>query len=175
MTEPYVGEIRLLPYGRTPQGWLPCDGSLQPIDPYQLLFTLISTTYGGDGASTFGLPDLRGRVPMHQGTGHGLSPRTLGQMAGSETVTLQTSQAGHVHNLIASQDAATDTKPSADLTIGTVATGDTLYCSGAGTSQSATLGASSLSSVGTALPHENCAPTLPVAAFICFEGLFPSQ
>jgi microcystin-dependent protein len=175
MTEPFVGEIRWLPFSRTPTGWLPCDGNAVPISEYETLYTLIGTTYGGDGVNSFQTPDLRGRVPIHQGTGRGLSPRVIGQMEGSETIVLQSNQAGHIHTLVASQDAVTDTKPAVGLSPGTVAADDTLYCSGTGTSQSAALGGSSLSSIGSGLPHENCAPTLAISAFICWAGIFPSQ
>ena len=173
-TEPYVGEIRWLPFSRAPQGWLLCDGSLQPIDVYQTLYTLISTTYGGDGVSNFAVPDLRGRVPLHQGTGQGLSPRVLGASAGSETITLTSTQTGHTHTLVASANPATLKTAAKDTSLATVAAGDSLYCNGPGTGQSATLG-NSISSTGAGLPHDNCAPTLPVSAFICWAGVFPSQ
>jgi len=175
MTEPFIGEIRWLPFSRTPTGWLPCDGSLQSISSYDTLYTLIGTTYGGDGNTNFGTPDMRGRVPIHQGTGQGLSTRTIGQMAGTEVINLQLNQTGHMHTLMASADAATDSKPAPGLSPGMVAADDTLYCAGDGTSQSATLGGSSLSFVGNAMPHENCAPTLTIRAFICWAGIFPSQ
>ena len=175
MTEPFIGEIRWLPFSRTPTGWLPCDGNPVSIGGYETLYTLIGTTYGGDGVSSFATPDLRGRVPIHQGTGPGLSPRAIGQMAGMEVISLQLNQTGHSHTLVASQDAATDSKPAVGLSPGVVAADDTLYCAGDGTSQSATLGGSSVSSVGNGLPHDNCAPTLTVRAFICWAGVFPSQ
>ena len=175
MTEPFIGEIRWLPFARTPTGWLPCDGSIVPISGFDTLYTLIGTTYGGDGVSNFATPDLRGRVPIHQGTGPNLSPRVIGQKSGAETIILTSNQAGHSHTLVASQDAATDAKPAVGLSPGTVAAADTLYCAGDGTSQSATLGGSSLSSVGNGLPHENCAPTLTISAFICWAGIYPSQ
>jgi len=173
-TEPYVGEIRWLPFSRTPQAWLPCDGSLQSISDYEVLYTLIGTTYGGDGITNFAMPDMRGRVPIHQGTGQGLSPRILGSSAGSETIALTSAQTGHTHTLVASSDAATLKTAAKDTSLATVAEGDTLYCNGAGTGQSATLG-NSLSSVGVGLPHDNCAPTLAISAFICWAGIFPSQ
>ena len=88
MGQPYIGEIRIFAGNFAPLGWLMCDGSLQPISEYETLFNLIGTTYGGDGQNTFGLPDLRGRVPLHMGQGAGLSPRVLGELAGAESVTL---------------------------------------------------------------------------------------
>jgi microcystin-dependent protein len=175
MTQPFIGEIRWLPFSRSPSGWLRCDGSVVSIGEYDTLYTLIGTTYGGDGISTFATPDLQGRVPIHQGTGRGLSPRVIGQIAGTETVSLQMGQTGHSHTLLASPDPATAVAPANNLVLATVGANDTLYGSGAGTTQSATLGASSLTSVGAGLPHENCAPALPISAFICWAGIFPSQ
>jgi len=173
--EPFVGEIRWLPFSRPPSGWLACDGSLQPISGFDTLYTLLGTTYGGDGVGTFAMPDLRGRVPLHQGVGRGLTPRSIGQISGSEQITLQMNQAGHSHTLVASQDLATATMPVADLSLATVAAGDTLYCSGPGTAASATLGPSSLTYTGSGLPHDNCAPTLTISAFMAYAGIFPSQ
>ena len=172
--EPYIGEIRWLPFSRTPNGWLLCDGTLTPISGYETLYTLIGTTYGGDGVTNFALPDLRGRVPIHQGQGQGLSPRLLGSTAGTESVSLNLNQVGHTHTLVASTDAATLKTAAKNTSLATVAEGDTLYCSGPTTQQSATLG-NSLSGVGSGLPHDNCAPTLPVSAFIAWAGIFPSQ
>jgi microcystin-dependent protein len=177
MTQPFIGEIRWLPFSRTPTGWLPCDGSLTSIGQFDTLYSLIGTAYGGDGVSTFATPDLRGRVPIHQGTGQGLTPRVIGQSSGAETITLQSNQTGHGHVLVATSNAATTTTPNADtpLSLAQVAAGDTLYCSGATTTLSATLGSSSVSMIGVGTPHENCAPTLPVSAFICWSGIYPSQ
>ena len=101
MSTPYIGEIRMFGFGArgAPLGWQACDGSLLPISEYDALFALIGTTYGGDGQVTFGIPNLRGRLPVHQGTGPGLSTYVIGQSAGTETVTLLQSQmpAGHHH------------------------------------------------------------------------------
>jgi len=95
MTTPYVGEIRLLSFPRIPTGWFACDGSLKSIADYQTLFMLLGTTYGGDGNQTFGVPDLRGQIPVHQGTGTGLTPRVLGQSTGFENITLTLSEIPH--------------------------------------------------------------------------------
>ncbi len=88
MSTPYVGEIRMFGFSRTPSGWQTCDGSLLPISQYEVLYTLLGTTYGGDGVTTFAVPDLRGRIPIHQGRGNGLTPKILGQLAGTEQITL---------------------------------------------------------------------------------------
>src|SRR5262245_43462552 len=107
MSSPYVGQIILVGFNFAPNGFLPCDGSLQPIAQYDVLFNLIGTTYGGDGMTTFGLPDLRGRVPMAQGTGPGLTPRTIGEMGGSEASTLTTANLPvHTHAIDATDVTA---------------------------------------------------------------------
>ena len=107
MPDPYVGELRLFAGTFAPSGWALCQGQLVPISESDMLFNLIGTTYGGDGQNNFALPDLRGRVPVHQGQGPGLTPRTIGQSGGSESVTLQTSEVPvHTHTLFASTAAA---------------------------------------------------------------------
>ena len=105
MSTPYIGEIRMFGFGTrgAPNGWQGCDGSLLPISEYDALFALIGTTYGGDGQVTFGVPDLRGRLPIHQGTGPGLSTYVIGQKAGTETVTvLPTQMPAHTHPILVS-------------------------------------------------------------------------
>src|SRR5262245_26202423 len=92
MSDPFIAEIKMFGGNFAPLGWATCDGQLLPISQYTALFSLLGTTYGGDGVTNFALPDLRGRVPMHPGQGPGLSPRTLGEKAGTETVTLTTAQ-----------------------------------------------------------------------------------
>jgi microcystin-dependent protein len=92
MGTPYVGEIRMVGFNFAPAGWALCNGALLPISEYETLFNLIGTTYGGDGQSTFAVPNLAGRVPLHMGTGNGLSPRIIGEVAGVEQITLINSQ-----------------------------------------------------------------------------------
>src|SRR5438067_13529086 len=112
MAQPYVGEIRMFAGNFPPNGWLFCDGSTLPISEFETLFQLIGTTYGGDGQSTFNIPDLRGRVPVHQGTGSSGTTYTMGEMAGVETVTLPTQQTPqHNHALTATQNAGTQPNP----------------------------------------------------------------
>src|SRR5579859_5679426 len=102
MSSPYLGEIRLLSYTFAPYGWADCDGSLLSIADNSALYQLIGTTYGGDGQNTFGLPDLRGRLPLHRGQGPGLSQRVLGEISGSESVTLTAGQLPtHLHSFSA--------------------------------------------------------------------------
>jgi microcystin-dependent protein len=128
MTTPYVGEIRMFGFSRTPTGWLACDGSVLPISQYETLYTLIGTAYGGDGQSTFALPDLRGRVPIHQGTGRNLTPRTLGQIGGTEQVVLTSGQIpSHSHIVLASTQAATTGTPASTVALASGASTDQIY------------------------------------------------
>ena len=101
MSEPFLAEIRIVAFNFAPRGWATCDGQLLPISQNQALFSLVGTMYGGDGRTTFGVPDLRGRVPIHRGTGPGLTPRTQGQSGGSETNVLNVNQLpAHSHTII---------------------------------------------------------------------------
>ena len=123
MSQPYIGEIRMFAFGTrgAPNGWQACDGSLLPISEYDALFALIGTTYGGDGQTTFAVPDLRGRLPIHQGQGPGLSNYVMGQMAGTENVTLLTTQMPiHTHTMVATTGAATSLTPGNTLLPGSV-------------------------------------------------------
>src|ERR1700754_4966181 len=100
MSDPFVGEIRMFGFSRTPIGWFACDGSLRSIAQYEVLYTLLGTTYGGDGVNTFALPNLSGRAPVHQGTGPNLTTRIMGQIGGSETVSLTLNQLpAHTHGV----------------------------------------------------------------------------
>jgi len=174
MSTPYIGEIRLFGFSRTPQGWQACDGSLLPISQYDALFALIGTTYGGDGQSTFAMPDLRGRVPLHQGQGMGLTTRIIGEVAGVENVTLLPAQMpAHQHSLMATTLAANATAPSASVELGSLS-GDTLYATDLQVASVATSPASTTSTGGTQ-PHDNLMPTLTVQFCIALEGIFPSQ
>lgn len=167
MSDQYVGEIRYFPYQRgAPQGWLVCDGSLQNLQSYQQLAALIGTTYGGDGQSTFGLPDLRGRVAIGAGGGY-----PLGSTTGQETVTLNSNQLPqHNHLIGATQNGAISADPTGQV----FASGVALY-----TEQSPpTLAAMQPNVIGLAgqgLPHENCAPTLALLPCICVDGMWPAK
>ncbi|MDR3508547.1 MAG: tail fiber protein [Caulobacteraceae bacterium] len=174
MSTPYVGEIRMFGFPRIPTGWLACDGSLQSISNYEVLYTLIGTTYGGNGTTNFGLPDLRGQTPLHNGTGPGLTTRVIGQNGGSERVALNTaSTPGHSHSLIASQGAATASVPTGAL-FG-APTKDTIYMSAIGTATKHAMNTQSVSPMGGGLPHDNTMPTLTVSACIAWAGIFPSR
>jgi microcystin-dependent protein len=175
MSQPYVGEIRMFGFGRVPNGWWACDGSLLSIAEYEVLYALVGTTYGGDGQTTFGVPDLRGRLPIHQGTGPGLSTYVIGQRAGSEQVTLTSNQMpAHTHTLLATSAAATALSPGNAVLPGAVS-GDTFYASDIAGATAVAMSAQSTSSSGGSQPHENCMPTLTVQYCIAWAGIFPSQ
>lgn len=175
MSTPYIGEIRMFGFGRTPIGWQACDGSLLPISQYETLFVLIGTTYGGDGQSTFAVPDLRGRLPIHQGQGAGLSNYVIGQMAGTENVTVLTTQMpAHTHVMVATTGASTAITPGPALLPGSVS-GDTFYVNTVTGNTAAAMSDQMLTMSGGSQPHENCMPTLTVQYCIATEGIFPQQ
>jgi microcystin-dependent protein len=177
MTTPYIGEIRMFGFGSrgAPNGWQACDGSLLPISGYDALFALIGTTYGGDGQSTFAVPDLRGRVPIHQGQSPGLSSYLLGQVAGTETVTvLQTQMPAHTHALVATTGASSSLTPGPGLLPATVS-GDNFYDADITGTASVPMSPQATSLAGGSQPHENCMPTLTVQYCIATQGIFPSQ
>lgn len=167
MGQPYVGEIRIFAGNFAPNGWLSCDGQLLPISENETLFQLIGTTYGGDGQNTFALPDLRGRMPVHQGNG-----MILAETGGAEQVTLtaQTIPA-HTHPLIGSAANASATSPAGGVpgTMPEVAT--SAYGSDAPLTA---LSPQSISPVGGSQPHDNMQPFLCVGFIISLFGIFPS-
>lgn len=165
MAQPYVGEIRMFGGNFAPAGWLFCQGQLLSISENETLFQLIGTTYGGDGQTTFALPDLRGRLPVHQGSGF-----VLGAAAGAESVTLTTAQIpGHTHPMLASTDVATQSAPGgAVVAQSTVAD---LYIEDA---PNADLATTALTPVGGSQPHTNLQPYLCISFIISLFGIFPS-
>ena len=170
MSQPFVGEIRMFGGNFAPQGWMFCDGQILPISENETLFNLIGTTYGGDGQSTFALPDMRGRIPLHLGQGPGLSPHVIGEMSGTETVNLIPAQLPlHAHPL-ASGFAASSGSPSGAAVADTGATA--IY--GAGTANVAMAPAASVPA-GGGQPHNNLMPYACVSFIISLFGIFPSQ
>ncbi len=170
MSQPYVGEIRMFGGNFAPLGWMFCDGSILSISQNDVLFALIGTTYGGDGQQTFALPDLRGRAPVHQGTGPGGSTRTIGELGGTETVTLTATQMPqHTHTLKASSGLSTGAAGANGVL---AATSVNIYGSGPPTTPMA---AQAISAQGGAQPHENMAPYLAVSYIISLFGIFPSR
>jgi microcystin-dependent protein len=172
MSTPYVGEIRMFGGNFAPAGWAFCDGSLLAISENDTLFTLIGTTYGGDGQQTFGLPDLRGRLPIHMGTGAGLSSRVIGQNGGTESVTLTVNQLpGHAHAFLGSANSASALSPA-----GAVAASPTnidLYRPGSTPDQ--VMASNAIGPVGGSQPHDNLQPFLCISFIISLYGVFPTQ
>ena len=167
MAQPYVGEIRMFAGNFAPAGWMFCEGQLLPISENETLFQLIGTTYGGDGQTTVALPDLRGRVPVHQGNGV-----MLAETGGSESVTLSTNQMPlHVHPLVGSATNATATSPAGGVlgTMPEVAT--SAYGSDA---PRTTMAPQSVGPTGGSQPHENMQPFLCLGFIISLFGIFPS-
>lgn len=169
---PYIGEIRILPYNFTPVDWVACDGQLLPISNYNALYSIIGTTYGGNGYSDFALPDLRGRVPMSIGQGPGLTNRSIGQMVGTETVTLtETQLPQHNHRMTASTDTPTTSSPVNALAAnGTRA----IYHAPDDPSKLKNMDSSTIRSEGGNQPHTNMAPFLAMQFCICVNGLYPN-
>ncbi len=169
---PYIGEIRLFAGTFAPVAWAMCDGSLIPISENEALFQLIGTTYGGDGEQTFGLPNLTGRVPVHQGQGPGLSQNyLLGEMAGVEEVTLTTQQMpNHGHALLASTAGGSTPNPQGNVLASPPAL--TMYIRD---TPSAPLPAETVGPVGGSQPHANLMPFVTVSYIISLYGVFPSQ
>jgi len=169
MSSPYIGEIRMFAGNFAPAGWAFCNGATLPISENDVLFQLIGTTYGGDGQSTFNLPDLQGRLPMHQGQGSGLSNRTLGEQGGVETVTLTTSQIPlHSHAPLSVSGSGNQTTPQNGVWAGVTSS---IYTSNApATPFNATLGGNS----GGSQPHDNMMPYLAINFIISLFGTYPS-
>ncbi|MBE0611631.1 MAG: phage tail protein [Dehalococcoidia bacterium] len=165
MAQPYVGEIRMFAGNFPPAGWLFCDGQLLPISENETLFQLIGTTYGGDGQSTFGLPDLRGRAPVHYGNG-----LILAEQGGAESVALTVNQIpAHSHPLLASAGPGNGNNPGGNVTGESAAV--KLYVSETPT---ADLNPQAVGSVGGSQPHENMQPFLCISFIISLFGIFPS-
>lgn len=174
MGQPFVGQVLAVGFNFAPVGWLLCDGSTQSISEYEVLYTLIGTTYGGNGTTTFGLPDLRGRSPLNAGQKPGRSTYVMGQMSGSETVTLLSNQVGaHSHRLMASSLTGTTATPSGTTALAqSPQTLVNVYGAGPGNT---TLAPSAIGRAGSSLPHENRQPFIAVNYIICFAGIFPPQ
>jgi microcystin-dependent protein len=165
MSQPFLGEIKLVSFGFPPKGWSLCNGGFLPINQNQALFALLGTTYGGNGQTTFALPDLRGRTPIHMGAGF-----TLGQRAGEESHTVTIAELPtHLHLLQGSNNTG-NSQTGANNVLGVVA--GRLYTD---PSALAALGPTSITSVGGSQPHENRQPFTVVSAVIALQGIFPSQ
>jgi microcystin-dependent protein len=165
MAQPYVGEIRMFAGNFAPAGWMFCEGQLLPISENETLFQLIGTTYGGDGQSTFALPDLRGRLPMHQG-----NSRSLSEQGGAEEVTLTVNQIpAHSHPLTGAAVAGDQVSPNGNLPANSFNV--TPYIN---QGQDANFNAAAISPIGGSQPHTNFQPYLCVDFIISLFGIFPS-
>ena len=164
MAEPFLSEIRIFSFSFAPQGWAQCNGQLLPINQNQALFSLLGTTYGGNGQTNFGLPDLRSRVPMHVGTG-----LVLGQKAGEETHTLIASEMpAHTHQTKGSANGPTVTPPTSNFWASN--TGFSPY----GSSANIAMSPQAIGNAGGSQPHENRSPFLTLNCCIALQGIFPS-
>ncbi len=172
MAQPYVGEIRMFAGNFAPAGWMFCEGQLLPISENETLFQLIGTSFGGDGQSTFALPDLRGRLPIHFGTGPSLSTFTLAETGGAEEITLTVNQIpAHSHGFGANDSAGGGTTPAGSVLARNASVdGYTTDISGGLAALSSTV----ISPTGGSQPHTNFAPYLCIDFIISLFGIFPS-
>ena len=172
MSDPFVAEIRIFGFNFAPTGWALCDGQLLPLSQNTALFSLLGTTYGGDGKSTFALPDLQGAAPMHPGQGPGLSLHDLGESGGSDTITLLESEIpAHSHALMASNQPGEDPSPVGESLGRSV--GASLYQTQA--LQLGSLDPVAITPVGGSLPHNNLMPYLTLNFCIALQGVFPPR
>ena len=173
MSEPFLGEIRMFGGNFAPRGWALCNGQVLPIAQNTALFSILGTTFGGNGTTTFALPDLRGRVPVHQGQGPGLSNYTLGQQSGSESVTiLQSQMPVHSHSVSCDPNGGGKTNPAGNFpgTVSGTATEKIYSSAGGGSMNTAMIG-----NAGGSQPVPNIQPVLCVTFIIALQGIFPSR
>lgn len=171
MSDPFLAEIRIMATDFPPHGWAACNGQLMPIAQNSALFALLGVTYGGDGRSTFALPNLQGRMPMAPGAGPGLSPHVLGEQGGSATVTLQQSEIpAHSHQLMHSGSAATLAAPGPSCGFGRTTTAQ-VYASGGDVSALP----QALTPTGGNAPHNNQQPYLALTFCIALQGIWPPR
>ena len=181
MSDPFVAEIRIFPFNFPPKGWAFCNGQLLPLSQNTALFALLGTVYGGDGKSTFALPDMQDCTPMQQGQGQGLSQRFLGEMSGSETVTLLVSEIPfHTHILSASNAEPTGDAPAAELPArgfwdSGSESGQLAYYTPASGAPRVNMAPQALAPAGGSLPHNNMQPYLTLNYCIALQGIFPAR
>jgi microcystin-dependent protein len=174
MSDPFVAEIRMFAGNFAPRGWAQCNGQLLPISQNTALFSLLGTFYGGDGKSTFALPNLQGSVPVGQGQGPGLSDYFIGQQGGSQTITLlQSEMPSHSHQVQAyNADPALVATPSPQMVLGKAAGGPSPYRTD---QNNTTMSLQACSIAGGGLPHNNLMPYLTVTFIIAMQGVFPAR
>jgi len=176
MSEPFIAEIRIFAGNFAPRGWAFCDGQLLPIAQNTALFSLVGTTYGGDGRTTFGLPNLKGRAPMHPGRGPGLTDRRLGQTGGVETVTLtETQMPSHTHTAQVTTQPGNEDDPQADAVLGAGPTAATKLYGASGSTLDGTMAGPALPNFGGSAAHSNMQPYLVLEYIIALQGLYPSR
>ena len=173
MASPFLAEIKMFAGNFAPRGYAFCSGQILSIAQNTALFSLLGTTYGGNGQTTFALPDLRGRVPIHPGQGPGLSLYNLGEQGGAETVTLIATQIpAHTHALNVNTGAGTNAAPAANEVLAASTARDKLYTTAA---PNATLAPQAVGTAGGSQPHTNIQPYLSVNFIIALQGIFPSR
>jgi len=172
MDEPLIGLIIMFGGNFAPRGWAFCDGQLLPIATNEALFSILGTTYGGDGRTTFALPDLRGRAPIHAGTGSGLTPRDIGEYSGEEDVTLiSTEMPAHTHTVNPQYSNTPGQVNPANNFAANLGAPNAVY----GASGDGPMGAAVVGVAGGSQPHENMQPWLCINYIIALEGLYPSR
>jgi microcystin-dependent protein len=174
MADPFVAEIRIFGFNFAPKGWAFCDGQILPLSQNTALFSLLGTTYGGDGKSTFALPNMQGNAPMHPGQGPALSLHDLGETGGSETVTLLQSEIpAHSHTMGAGSDVADNNNPANTIAAPPIGRGNNLYV----TTNAPLVGMNpgALTPAGGAQPHNNLQPYLTLNFCIALQGVFPPR
>jgi len=175
MSNPFVAEIRIFTGNFAPKGWAQCNGQIMPISQNTALFSLLGTTYGGDGKSNFALPDMQGNAPMQQGQGPGLSLRDLGETAGEPTVTLlQTEMPSHPHQAVASGGGG-QVSPSTHAWASGAKTGPSFYTPAGTNNNNTSMNPFALSIAGGNLPHNNLQPYLGLLFIIALQGVFPAR
>jgi microcystin-dependent protein len=171
MSEPFVGEIRMVGFNFAPKDWAICSGQIMAISQNTALFSVLGTTFGGNGQTTFALPNLGGNIPIHMGQGPGLTDRVLGEASGSATVTLITPETpAHTHSLWADPEKADDNDPGSNLKLATSVRGR-MYNTGS----PSTMHPASITPTGASQPHENQQPYLVVNFVISLAGVFPQR
>jgi microcystin-dependent protein len=173
MSDPFVAEIRIFGFNFAPTGWAQCNGQILPISQNTALFSLLGTTYGGNGQSTFALPDMQGNAPMHPGQGQGLSLRDLGETSGSEAITLLVSEIPfHTHTLRGTVEDATQGSLTSGVILAQTVNGNLYQTSNANLQPMAP---QALAPAGGSLPHNNLQPYLVLNFCIALQGVFPPR
>jgi len=176
MSDQFVAEIRIFPFNFAPIGWALCNGQLLPISQNTALFSLLGTTYGGDGKSNFALPDMQGNTPMQQGQGQGLSLRDLGEVSGEQNVTLlEPEMPAHNHNALAGSGGVANNSPVNNAWASGVKGGPSLYTTSGTGGNDVPMNPLALSKTGGSQPHNNMMPFLTLNFCIALQGIFPPR